>query len=114
MVARNVPGGRGPARWRVAARRRNGAGHGLVAPGGHDLRHRLPAGARVGGGHRAARERPAEPARPAGDAARALVSHLHAVAPWGVRVTADIESAGSGFQARTGGPGYQAIAAAMD
>jgi acetylornithine deacetylase/succinyl-diaminopimelate desuccinylase-like protein len=47
------------------------------------------------------------------DAARALVSHLHAVAPWGVQVTADIEAPGSGFQARTGGPAYQAIAAAM-
>ena len=50
---------------------------------------------------------------PAGDAAQALVGHLHAVAPWGVRVTADIEAPGSGFQARTSGPAYQAIAAAM-
>jgi cysteinylglycine-S-conjugate dipeptidase len=48
-----------------------------------------------------------------GEAAQALVSHLHAVAPWGVHVTADIEAPGSGFRARTGGPAYQAIAAAM-
>ena len=53
------------------------------------------------------------PGMPAGDAAQALVGHLHAVAPWGVRVTADIEAPGSGFQARTSGPAYQAIAAAM-
>src|SRR6516225_3813438 len=48
-----------------------------------------------------------------GDAAEALVSHLHAVAPWGVHVKADIEAPGPGFQAKTGGPAYQAIAAAM-
>jgi acetylornithine deacetylase/succinyl-diaminopimelate desuccinylase-like protein len=48
-----------------------------------------------------------------GKAAEALVSHLHAVAPWGVHVKADIEAPGSAFQARTGGPAYQAIAAAM-
>jgi cysteinylglycine-S-conjugate dipeptidase len=30
-----------------------------------------------------------------------------------VHVTADIEAPGSGFRARTGGPAYQAIAAAM-
>ena len=53
------------------------------------------------------------PGMQAGDAARTLVSHLHAVVPWGVHVTADIEAPGSGFQARTGGPAYRAIAAAM-
>jgi acetylornithine deacetylase/succinyl-diaminopimelate desuccinylase-like protein len=53
------------------------------------------------------------PGTQAGKAAQALVSHLHAVAPWGVHVTADIEAPGSPFQARTGGPAYQAIAAAM-
>ena len=53
------------------------------------------------------------PGMKAGDAAQALVRHLHAVAPWGVHVEADIEAPGSGFQARTGGPAYQAIAAAM-
>jgi len=46
-------------------------------------------------------------------AAEALVHHLHAVAPWGVRVAAEIEAPGPPFQARTGGPAYQAIAAAM-
>jgi len=49
-----------------------------------------------------------------GDAAGALVSHLHAVAPWGVHVKADLEAPGSPFLARTGGPAYQAIAAAME
>jgi cysteinylglycine-S-conjugate dipeptidase len=34
------------------------------------------------------------PGVPAGDAARTLVSHLHAVAPWGVHVEADIEAPG--------------------
>ena len=47
------------------------------------------------------------------EAAEALVRHLHAVAPWGVRVTTEIDSAGPPFAARTGGPAYQAIAAAM-
>ena len=40
----------------------------LVAPGGDDPRHRLPAGARVGGRDSAASQRPPEPARPARDA----------------------------------------------
>jgi acetylornithine deacetylase/succinyl-diaminopimelate desuccinylase-like protein len=53
------------------------------------------------------------PGTPIGKAAEALVSHLHAVAPWGVHVQADIEAPGSPFQATTGGPAYQAIAAAM-
>jgi acetylornithine deacetylase/succinyl-diaminopimelate desuccinylase-like protein len=48
-----------------------------------------------------------------GPAADALVSQLHAVAPWGVHVKAEIEAPGSPFLARTGGPAYQAIAAAM-
>jgi acetylornithine deacetylase/succinyl-diaminopimelate desuccinylase-like protein len=48
-----------------------------------------------------------------GKAAEALVGHLHAAAPWGVHVKADIEAPGPPFQARTGGPAYQAIAAAM-
>jgi acetylornithine deacetylase/succinyl-diaminopimelate desuccinylase-like protein len=47
------------------------------------------------------------------EAAEALVSHLHAVAPWGVHVTTEIDSPGPPFAARTGGPAYQAIAAAM-
>ena len=53
------------------------------------------------------------PGTRAGQAAEALVGHLHAVAPWGVHVTAEIEAPGSGFLARTGGAAYQAIAAAM-
>jgi cysteinylglycine-S-conjugate dipeptidase len=48
-----------------------------------------------------------------GDAAETLVAHLRAVAPWGVHVKVDVEAPGSGFLARTGGPAYQAIAAAM-
>ena len=47
------------------------------------------------------------------EAAEALVAHLRAVAPWGVRVQAEIEAPGSPYLARTGGPAYQAIAAAM-
>ncbi|HYY19297.1 MAG TPA: dipeptidase [Streptosporangiaceae bacterium] len=48
-----------------------------------------------------------------GQAAEALVSQLHAAAPWGVHVTAEIEAPGPAFLAQTGGPAYQAIAAAM-
>src|SRR6516165_9288011 len=48
-----------------------------------------------------------------GPAAEALVSQLHAVAPWGVHVRTEIEAPGSPFLAKTGGPAYQAIAAAM-
>ena len=43
----------------------------------------------------------------------ALVAHLEAAAPWGVRVTVERESSGEPFQAHTGGPAYQALAAAM-
>jgi acetylornithine deacetylase/succinyl-diaminopimelate desuccinylase-like protein len=53
------------------------------------------------------------PGTSARGAAEALVSHLHAVAPWGVQVKTEIEAPGAAFQARTGGPAYQAIAAAM-
>jgi cysteinylglycine-S-conjugate dipeptidase len=53
------------------------------------------------------------PGTKTGDAAEALVSQLHAVAPWGVHVKADIEAPGPAFLAKTGGPAYQAIAAAM-
>jgi cysteinylglycine-S-conjugate dipeptidase len=48
-----------------------------------------------------------------GPAAEALVSQLHAAAPWGVHVRTEIEAPGSPFLAKTGGPAYQAIAAAM-
>ncbi len=44
----------------------------------------------------------------------ALVAHLEAAAPWGVRVAVERESSGEPFQARTGGPAYAALAAAME
>jgi acetylornithine deacetylase/succinyl-diaminopimelate desuccinylase-like protein len=43
----------------------------------------------------------------------ALIDHLRAVAPWGVRVTVEPEAAGAPFQAHTGGPAYAALAEAM-
>jgi acetylornithine deacetylase/succinyl-diaminopimelate desuccinylase-like protein len=43
----------------------------------------------------------------------ALVAHLHAAAPWGVRVDVTQEAIGQAFEARTGGPAYQVLAAAM-
>ena len=43
----------------------------------------------------------------------ALVDHLRAVAPWGVRVTADVEAEGAPFRASVDGPAYVAMAAAM-
>ncbi|GIE40783.1 dipeptidase [Actinoplanes lobatus] len=43
----------------------------------------------------------------------ALVAHLQAAAPWGVRVTVEREALGQPFEARSGGPAYQALAAAM-
>jgi acetylornithine deacetylase/succinyl-diaminopimelate desuccinylase-like protein len=46
----------------------------------------------------------------AGDA---LVAHLQAAAPWGVRVTIEKEGFGEPFEARTGGPAYTALAASM-
>jgi acetylornithine deacetylase/succinyl-diaminopimelate desuccinylase-like protein len=53
---------------------------------------------------------------PGTDAAKAqdaLITHLHAAAPWGVRVTVEPEALGQPFEARTGGPAYRALAAAM-
>jgi acetylornithine deacetylase/succinyl-diaminopimelate desuccinylase-like protein len=43
----------------------------------------------------------------------ALVNHLTAAAPWGVRVHVETEAAGAPFRATTDGPAYTAIAAAM-
>ena len=43
----------------------------------------------------------------------ALVAHLHAAAPWGVRVTVEPEGSGEPFQAHTGGPAYRTLGAAM-
>jgi acetylornithine deacetylase/succinyl-diaminopimelate desuccinylase-like protein len=44
----------------------------------------------------------------------ALVAHLEAAAPWEVRVAVEREASGEPFQARTGGPAYAALAAAME
>jgi cysteinylglycine-S-conjugate dipeptidase len=46
-------------------------------------------------------------------AGEALVRHLHGVAPWGVRVTAHVESAGEAFRPVTGGPAHRAMTAAL-
>jgi len=43
----------------------------------------------------------------------ALVAHLLAAAPWGVRVVVEAEGSGEPFQARTGGPAYTKLSAAM-
>ena len=43
----------------------------------------------------------------------ALVTHLKAAAPWGVRVSVEIEATGSPFEAATDGPAYRAMATAM-
>jgi acetylornithine deacetylase/succinyl-diaminopimelate desuccinylase-like protein len=43
----------------------------------------------------------------------ALIAHLEAVAPWGVKVTVEREASGAPFRASTGGPAYEALAAAM-
>ena len=43
----------------------------------------------------------------------ALVNHLTAAAPWGVRVRVEPEAAGAPFRAATDGPAYTAIAEAM-
>ncbi|MFC4070558.1 dipeptidase [Actinoplanes subglobosus] len=53
---------------------------------------------------------------PGTDAAKAqdaLIAHLHAAAPWGVRVTVEPEALGQPFEARTGGPAYRALSSAM-
>src|SRR5215211_5098170 len=47
------------------------------------------------------------------EAGRALVDHLHEVAPWQVRVTADVEASGRPFQATTDGHAHEAMKAAM-
>ena len=43
-----------------------------------------------------------------------LVDHLQAVAPWGVRVTVDLEAEGAPFRAVVDGPAYEAISSAMN
>ncbi|MFH8380974.1 dipeptidase [Kitasatospora sp. NPDC018058] len=53
------------------------------------------------------------PGTEARSAQDALVAHLEAAAPWGVRVEVERESAGSPFRADTGGPAYAALDKAM-
>jgi acetylornithine deacetylase/succinyl-diaminopimelate desuccinylase-like protein len=43
----------------------------------------------------------------------ALDAHLHAAAPWGVRVTVEKEATGAPFSAEVDGPAYTAMAGAM-
>ncbi|MEU6163047.1 dipeptidase [Streptomyces tanashiensis] len=47
------------------------------------------------------------------DALRALTDHLTSAAPWGARVEVEPESGGQPFRARTDGPAYRALAAAL-
>jgi acetylornithine deacetylase/succinyl-diaminopimelate desuccinylase-like protein len=53
------------------------------------------------------------PGMDAGRAQDALVAHLEAAAPWGVRVSVEREAAGEPFLAEQGGPAYTAMAAAL-
>jgi len=46
-------------------------------------------------------------------AAACLIDHLQATAPWGVRVSTEIEAAGAPFMAEVDGPAYRGMAAAM-
>jgi acetylornithine deacetylase/succinyl-diaminopimelate desuccinylase-like protein len=46
-------------------------------------------------------------------AEKALVSHLHSAAPWGLRVTVETQSTGAPFRAAVDGPAYQAVGTAM-
>jgi acetylornithine deacetylase/succinyl-diaminopimelate desuccinylase-like protein len=46
-------------------------------------------------------------------AQKALGTHLHDVAPWGVRVDVHVESSSPSFQAGTEGPAYAAMGSAM-
>jgi cysteinylglycine-S-conjugate dipeptidase len=53
---------------------------------------------------------------PGVDADKALVAlteHLYAATPWGAKVSVDTEAVGQPFQARTDGPAYAALGAAM-
>lgn len=47
------------------------------------------------------------------EACEALTAHLRAVAPWHARVEVEPEGLGRPFQARTGGPAYAAMTAAL-
>ncbi|MDV6270958.1 dipeptidase [Rhodococcus globerulus] len=46
-------------------------------------------------------------------AQQALIDHLHSAAPWGVAVDIEVEASGAPYRARTEGPAYQALGAAM-
>lgn len=48
-----------------------------------------------------------------GQAETALIGHLRAAAPWGVRVTVETEATAAPFQAAVDGPAYKAMSAAM-
>ena len=48
------------------------------------------------------------------DAARALTGHLLGVAPWGVRLSVEVEAAGQPFRPEIDGPAYRAMADAME
>ncbi|MET0525195.1 MAG: dipeptidase [Nocardioides sp.] len=54
------------------------------------------------------------PGYDAADSQRLLVEHLESVAPWGARVRVERRSLGEPFAARTDGPGFVALAAAME
>lgn len=54
------------------------------------------------------------PGQDAAEAQRLLVSHLHEAAPWGAHVELTPMSLGQPFAARTDGPGFAALAAAME
>jgi acetylornithine deacetylase/succinyl-diaminopimelate desuccinylase-like protein len=53
------------------------------------------------------------PGMDAAVAEKSLTEHLRAAAPWGVHVSVETEATGSPFMARTDGPAYRAIGAAM-
>jgi cysteinylglycine-S-conjugate dipeptidase len=53
------------------------------------------------------------PGTTASHARAALISHLEAAAPWGVRVIVETEATGAPFSTATNGPAYRAMSAAM-
>lgn len=50
----------------------------------------------------------------AAEAQRLLIAHLEGAAPWGVEVTVTPRTLGQPFTGRTDGPGFQALATAME
>jgi cysteinylglycine-S-conjugate dipeptidase len=54
------------------------------------------------------------PGQDAAEAQRLLVAHLEAAAPWGVHVEVEPRTLGQPFAARTDGPGFAALATAME